>query len=188
MLDKARRKAGELGLETQIDIRLSDIRDMAEFPDNHFAMVLCEGDPLSYCGDHRRATAEFARVVRPGGTVIASVDNRAAALNWLRDADPEAVRRLLEDGDVIPPQEHEEYRYTVHAFTPEELRELFESNGLSVQRIIGKLAVARRLACYASPDPAVQDWLFELELKYNHDPAFYPWAGHLEIAGRKRRR
>ena len=187
MLQKAKKKVEELGLESQIEIVVSDICSMPEFPDHRFAMVLCEGDPLSYCGDPHSAIGEFVRVVEPGGAVIASVDNRASALNWLRDNnDRDAVQRLLETGEVVMPQEREAFRYIVHAFTPEELRTLFESHGLSVERIIGKLAVARRLPWSESKDPTVQAWLYDLELQYNDDPAFYPWAGHLEIVGRKR--
>ncbi len=187
MLGKARKKVSELKLDNQIEIKISNICNMPEFGDNQFAMVLCEGDPLSYCGDHHVAIKELARVVQPGGIVITSVDNRASALNWLRDKDdPAAVEQLLETGKVVMPQGREEFRYVIHAFTPEELRELFESNGLSVERVIGKLVIAHRLACYRSEDPMIQEWLYHLELKYNDDPAFYPWGGHLEIVGRKR--
>ena len=82
MLDKARKKVSELKLDNQIEIKISNICNMTEFGDNQFAMALCEGDPFSYCGDHHAATKELARVVQPGGIVIASVDNRVSALNW----------------------------------------------------------------------------------------------------------
>lgn len=188
MLGKAREKLKELGLENQIEIMISDVCSMPEFPNGHFAMVLCEGDPLSYCSDHEKATAEVARVVRPGGCVIASVDSRTAALGWLRKTDDiEAVREFLETGEVMMPQERKDFCYPIHAFTPEELRELFESNGLSVERIIGKPVIAHRLALSGSKDPKVEEGLYQLELEHNDDPAFYPWGGHLEIVGRKRR-
>jgi hypothetical protein len=96
------------------------------------------------------------------------------------------VQRLLETGDLVSHHEREEFRYVIHAFTPEELRALFESNGLSVERIIGKPVIAQRLAAHESEDPAIQEWLYRLELEYNADPAYYPWGGHLEIVGRKR--
>ncbi len=187
MLEKAKKKVSALKLDNYIEIRVSNICHMPEFKDNQFAMVLCEGDPLSYCGDHHAAIRELVRVVQLKGRVIASVDNRATALGWFKDKDDrEAVQRLLETGKVVPPQEREEFSYVNHAFTPEELRELFESNGLSVERIIGKPVIAHRFAWSKSEDPKVQDWLYHLELKYNDDPAFYPWGIHLEIVGRKR--
>ena len=186
MLEKAREKARELGLEDRIETAVSDIRDMPEYPDDHFAMVLCEGDPLGYCGDHAKAMTELVRVIRPGGRVIASVDNRPAALRWLgKTPDLEAVKRLLETGDVVMPNKREDFRYVVHTFTPEELRELFQLNGLDVERIIGKLVLAHRLSGIESETPQIREWLYELELKHNVDPAYLPWAGHLEIVGRK---
>jgi SAM-dependent methyltransferase len=150
-------------------------------------MVLCQGDPLSYCGDHKKALSECVRVLKPGGALIVSVDNRASALAWLKDSDNrEAIYRLLSTGEVEMPTGKEEFTYTVHAFTPEELRDLFESNGLQVERIIGKPVIVPRLSFYKSEDPEVQEWLYNLELKYNDDPAFYSRAGHLEIVGRKK--
>jgi ubiquinone/menaquinone biosynthesis C-methylase UbiE len=186
MLERARTKLSELKFDKRVEIRISDVCSMPEFEDDQFAMVICEGDALSYCGDHHAATREFARVVRSGGTVVASVDNRASAVNWLRGkGDLEALEQLLETGDVIMPLECEEFSYVVHTFTAEELRELFESYGLLVQRIIGKLVVAGRLECFRSRDPEIQESLHRLELKYSSNPAFLPWAGHLEIVGRK---
>jgi len=187
MLDKAKKKIEELDLHSQIGIMVSDICNMPEFSDNHFAMVLCQGDPLSYCGDHKKALAECVRVLKPGGVLIASVDNRASALAWLKDTtDREAVQQLLETGEVEMPTGKEEFTYTVHAFTPEQLKDLFESNGLQVERIIGKPVIAPRLSFFKSEKAEIQEWLYNLELKYNDDPAFYPRSGHLEIVGRKK--
>lgn len=187
MLDKAMEQVKQLDLQSQIKIMLSDICHIPEFPDDHFDMVLCQGDPLSYCGDHKKALSECVRVLKTGRELIASVDSRTSALNWLKDTeDREAVYRLLHTGEVEMPTGKEEFIYTVHAFTPEELRDLFESNDLSVERIIGKLVIAPRLSFYKSEDPEIQEWLYNLELKYNDDPAFYPRAGHLEIVGRKK--
>ena len=187
MLDKAKNKVTQLGLADRIKMMISDIRDMPEFPDDHFAMVICEGDPLSYCGDHKRALSECVHVLKPSGALIASVDSRSSALNWLKDTeDPEAIKRLLDTGEVEMPTGKEEFTYTIHAFTPEELGDLFESNGLQVERIIGKLVIAPRLSFYKSEDPEIQEWLYNLELKYNDDPAFLSRAGHLEIVGRKK--
>ena len=186
MLARARSKIAEAGLGDRIEVKRSDIRGMPEFADGQFAMVLCEGDPLSYCGDHEAAVRELARVVRPGGAVIVSVDNRASAINWLGEGDLDTVERLIGDGQVLFGPERQEFRYWIHAFTPEELSELFESHGLAVERIIGKPVIANRLAARSSEDPAVQEWLCQLELEHCDDPAYLSWGGHLEIAGRKR--
>jgi ubiquinone/menaquinone biosynthesis C-methylase UbiE len=187
MLKEATAKLANLSLGTQLQTQMGDICAMPEFADDQFAMVLCEGDPLSYCGDHTAAVRELVRVLEPGGALIASVDNRVGGLHWLRDTeDLSAVEDLLAHGMVVPPASSSGARFPVHAFTPQELAGLFEAAGLEVMRIIGKPVVAHRLACSRSADPDVQKRLFELELRYCDDPAFYPWGGHLEIVGRKR--
>lgn len=173
MRAKAGEKVSSLGLEDLIEVRNANILDMPEFAGGSFAMVLCEGDPLSYCGDHERAMSEMTRVLMPGGTMIVSVDNRCQALHWLKDADADVVERFLQSGDVlIPPDRPENERYLCHAFTPTELRELFERHGLTVERMIGKTVLRR-------------EELYVLELRYCDHPDFIQLGGHLEIAGRK---
>jgi ubiquinone/menaquinone biosynthesis C-methylase UbiE len=187
MLDKARENVTARGLGDRIDIRLSDIRDMPEFSDGQFAMVICEGDPVSYCGDHEAAVRELARVVRKSGAVIVSVDNRARVLNWLKQSDDlGAIERAIQYGEILVPAEREELRFLAHAFTPQELRDLFESNGLTVERILGKPVFAGQLGLSNSADPVAQERLCEIELEYCDDPAYVTLGGHLEIAGRKR--
>ena len=186
MLAKARGKVSSLDLGHLVEIRNANILNMPEFADNSFATVICEGDPLSYCGDHHQAMRELTRVLKPGGALIASVDNRASGLFWLREADADAIQRYLETGDVmIPPDRPANERYVCHAFTPTELQELFESNDLSVERIIGK-PVFRRLALGESDDIAVQERLYQLESKYCDNPDYLGLGGHLEIVGRKK--
>lgn len=186
MLEKAREKVDSLGLSDRIQIRESDITHMPEFEDGQFDMIICEGDPLSYCGDHRSAVREFARVVRCHGHVVASVDSRASALSWIASSDDtDAITKLLETGEVLHSHGDGRFSYAVHAFTPAELAELFETEGFEVCRIIGKPVIARRLSLFASSDPEIQEWLYQLELRYGDDPAYIAHAGHLEIAVRK---
>ncbi len=188
MLSVARDKVARLGLTDRVEIREGDICRMPEFADESFSMVLCEGDPLSYCGDHKAAMRELARVVRPGGAVIVSVDNRSSAVRWLREpGDRAAVERLLSIGELMMPGKDGRPLYPIHAFTADELRELLTSNGLAVERIIGKPVLAGRLSGLDAGDIGIQDFLYRLELVYNSDPAHIPWAGHLEAVGRKPR-
>ncbi len=139
-------KVKELALGKQIKIVTSNICDMAEFPNGCFDMALCEGDPISYCGDYKKALAEVVRVTKPGGVVIASVDSRMSALNWLsKEGDRDGVEKLLKTGEVLMPTKIGKLAYPIHAFTTGELKGLFQFNGLSVERIIGKLVLASRL-------------------------------------------
>jgi SAM-dependent methyltransferase len=66
MLEIARKRAGELGLNA--DLRESDAQELP-FPDASFDTVVCT---LSLCNipDDRRAIAEMKRVLRPGGILL----------------------------------------------------------------------------------------------------------------------
>jgi ubiquinone/menaquinone biosynthesis C-methylase UbiE len=66
MLEIARRRADELGLE--VDLRIGDAQAL-DFPDASFDSVACT---LALCTipDDRTAVAEIKRVLRPGGRVL----------------------------------------------------------------------------------------------------------------------
>ena len=79
MLAIARQRAADLGREA--DLRPGDAQAL-DFPDESFDTVLCA---LGLCAipDDRRAVAEMARVLRPGGRLLL-VDHVAASTSVLR--------------------------------------------------------------------------------------------------------
>lgn len=79
MLVIARQRAADLGREA--DLRPGDAQAL-DFPDSSFDTVLCA---LGLCAipDDRRAVAEMARVLRPGGRLLL-VDHVAASASVLR--------------------------------------------------------------------------------------------------------
>jgi ubiquinone/menaquinone biosynthesis C-methylase UbiE len=86
MLDLARRRADELGL--QVDLHVGDAQAL-DLPDASFDTVVCT---LSLCAipDDQRAVAEMWRVLRPGGRLLL-LDHVAGAPQWVR-----AVQWLME--------------------------------------------------------------------------------------------
>jgi ubiquinone/menaquinone biosynthesis C-methylase UbiE len=79
MLVIARQRAADLGREA--DLRPGDAQAL-DFPDESFDTVLCA---LGLCAipDDRRAVAEMARVLRPGGRLLL-IDHVAASASGLR--------------------------------------------------------------------------------------------------------
>ena len=45
------------------------------------SLTLAMGDPLSICSDPHAAVCEMSRITKPGGIVIATADNKFAALD-----------------------------------------------------------------------------------------------------------
>jgi SAM-dependent methyltransferase len=106
--------AAELGIETH----WADLDEPLPFDDASFDVVVA-GELLEHLRDPRRLVAEARRVLRPGGTLVASVPNAYRFKNRLRFLlgrkpeddpthlqmfSPEDVRRLLEGFD--DPQLH----------------------------------------------------------------------------------
>lgn len=87
MVELARRRAEATGREA--DLRVGDAEAL-DLPDAAFDTVVCT---FSLCGipDHRRAIAEMARVLRPGGRLlladhVASARAPLRGVQWLAEA------------------------------------------------------------------------------------------------------
>jgi SAM-dependent methyltransferase len=94
-----------------------------------------------YATDPRRVMEQFCAALKPGGTILFSVEARPGAL--LSDSDlasPAAALAVLDDGVItLPESKH------VHYYTREEARELAQTSGFSVLDVEG--------VCYVPDGP-----------------------------------
>src|SRR5437762_13870996 len=83
MIEQTREKisAAHAARAKRATLVVADIVEMPDVPGETFSLVLAMGDPLSICSDPQRACNEFARITKPGGVVIATADNKLAALD-----------------------------------------------------------------------------------------------------------
>jgi ubiquinone/menaquinone biosynthesis C-methylase UbiE len=118
MLERARERAGELGME--VDLREGDAQDLP-FPGGSFDTVVCT---FSLCNvpDDRRAVAEMKRVLRPGGRLLLLDHIRAASglgravqkaleFVWVRLEGEHLLRRPLEHAKAEGLRIEERERY-----------------------------------------------------------------------------
>jgi ubiquinone/menaquinone biosynthesis C-methylase UbiE len=190
MLQVAQRKIEQENLQQNIETRLVDIRDMSCFPPEHFDLVIAQGDPVSYCLDAEKAVKELARVVKTNGHVIVSVDNKYATIpRFIRERAFDELATFLQTGiltlDDMPGSLVGGFPF--QAFTPEELKALFLTNGLQVVRIIGK-PILTRLIPRESRAEILKEYLesvLRVELMFCDNPSLVGIGGHLEVVGRK---
>jgi SAM-dependent methyltransferase len=159
------------------------------FPDESFDLVLCEGDPVSYCLEaYPRAIAELCRVARPGAAVILGVDNRYEHFTGtLRFGDRARALEILETGRSVCP-----YGLPVHAFTLPELHAAVEAAGADLVEITGKPVLFFELleALSAARGPGFDPWeakdeILALEERLARE-GYASAGGHLQVVARRR--
>jgi ubiquinone/menaquinone biosynthesis C-methylase UbiE len=198
----ARREVRKAGVEDRVkEIVESSITDLSRFTNEHFDAVLCLG-PLSHLierSERERAAIELMRVAKKKAPLFISVFNRYGLF-----------RTLLRSGENLTDSSHEKmfatgihrayyqhpraFRRTggftdAYFFLPNELKELFENNG--VQTLV--LATCQGLSSDLEKDTNTlykdrenwRRWL-KILLQTCTDPCIIGLGNHLLYVGRKR--
>jgi hypothetical protein len=126
------------------------------------------------------------RMSKPGGVVIATADNKLAALDhYVERGNLDALEEFVRAGRTrwLTPDEREQFELTT--FTPATLRRLFERAGLDVMSITGKTIVPVRQNKHLLTHSDAVARLIRLEEELATDPAAAARAGHLQVAARR---
>jgi ubiquinone/menaquinone biosynthesis C-methylase UbiE len=190
MIREARKKIEREGLEGKITVLKQDICKMNVLKSGTFDFVISLGDPVSYCGDHKKAIAELARVAKKGAIVFIGVDSYYRTLARLAaQGRKDEIRRLERTGISMFKDSEIRIEYPQYNFKPDELSELYKQNGLGVIDLFGMANLANRMSkenlMKLSKNGVLFKTLIELELKYASEPSIVGAAGHLGIVGRK---
>lgn len=134
----AKEKVVEANLGDNIEgFYQGDIRDLSRFEDEKFDMVVCYGAPLSYVLENRdKALLEFNRVLKKGGRLALSVNNKWGILKMLLGnqypeffSNPEYwyIDQVMKTGDL---PRHEKVNHPPrHFFEGEEVNNLLRAAG-----------------------------------------------------------
>lgn len=188
MIEQVRGKLADLppARAAKAALVVADIVAMPDLASEAFDLTVAMGDPLSICSDPTAAAREMFRITRPGGVVIATADNKLAAIDhYVERGDLDALEQLIRTGRTnwLTADEREQFELTT--FTPASLRRLFEAAGFEVLSLIGKTIVpVRQNKMLFAREDAVER-LLKLEHELNKDPASAGRAGHLQIAARR---
>lgn len=187
MLDQAERKAEAMGLSDRVTFHKADVTTLEGLADECFGFVTAQGDPLSCVERPGRALKAIARVMQPGGVLVASVDNRWAGMShYLAAADWPGLDRFLKSGQTVWLAANKASQFPLHMFWPGELRKALEAQGFDVLDVLGKtVIITRQMEADAITDPSVQKRLVALELRYGRDPSALGRAAHIQVAARK---
>jgi ubiquinone/menaquinone biosynthesis C-methylase UbiE len=188
MVEQAREKVAELG-ETKArkaTLVVADIVEMPQLAADQFSLVLAMGDPLSICSDPVRAAREMHRITRPGGVVIATADNKLAALDhFVERGNLDALEEFVHRSRTNWLTQDERERFELTTFTPASLRKLFEKSGFEVLAVDGKTIIPVRDNKYLLTHERAAERLLKLEQELAKDPAAAARAGHLQVVARR---
>lgn len=186
MLKVAEKKIEGNNLSNKIKVVRADVKNMRMFQDETFDLVLCEGDPLSYCGDYKKALKELTRVLKKGGYLIASVDNRITNIyHLIKQKKFDEIEDFLRTGNTLIQESSSYIDFPIHAFTHEELKNLFAKNSLKVLRVIGKCVILNRMIDEMLKNKKSYKNILKLCIRLADNPDYINFAGHLEIVGLK---
>ena len=187
MIDQTRQHVQALGPKARhATLLVGDIVDMPELPAGRFTLTLAMGDPLSICQDPAAATREMFRCCAPGGIVIATADNKLAALeHYVEKGDLDALAAFAHTGRTnwLTSDAREQFELTT--FTPAGLRKLFESAGFEVLSLAGKTILPLRTNRKLLEKPNAIATLLRVEQELAKDPSAVARAGHLQIVVQK---
>lgn len=132
MLDVARKKISEAGLDSRIEARQGDITRL-DFGDEAFDMVFCD-HALCFVKDIPRTLRELVRVLKKNSPIVISAQNRYPLSLSLFAQDLQKGTKILDGEEYFLMQG----RLPVQTLFPDNFRALLENNSLRVSKMIGK--------------------------------------------------
>jgi len=187
MIEHTREKLKAMGPKAKrATLIVADIVQMPQVPSDAFQLVLAMGDPLSICSDAQRAANEMARITCSGGIVIATADNKLAAIDhYMQRGSLDALEEFVHGGKTSWLTADERERFELTTFTPASLRKLMERSGFEVLHVIGKPIIPLRQNKKLLESPDSIERLLKVESELARDPSSAAFANHLQIVARK---
>ncbi|MCC8190492.1 MAG: class I SAM-dependent methyltransferase [Planctomycetes bacterium] len=164
----------------------ASIDDCGALPTASYDFIIGQGDPLNCAQRPGRAFKHLASLLRPGGIMLLSVDNRLQGIyHYFKEGDVAGLEEFLRTGRTEWVTDDPAERYGLTMFTPGQLRAMCRERGLELLSLIGKTVLPLRRFRALLEDPAKRETLFRLEESLHAEEAMLANAAHLEFVARK---
>ncbi len=185
MIDQVLGKLDGLPAASRATCRQGDISDLSELPQGHFALATAFGEPLCCTPSPPRALREIRGILRDGGTLVATIDNRFAAIDYyLEKGRPDELEKFLREGRTNwLTREHAE-RFELVTYTPTAVRKLVESCGFRLLDMVGKTVLPMRHHRALLADPADRRAWMKVEKSLWRDADAIGRAPHIQFAAK----
>lgn len=185
MLDQARAKVEPHGDSNRASFLQADLSDLSELAAGRFGLAVALGDPIGCTPQPRKTMKQIKRILRDGGTLVASFDNRLSGIEYyVESGDPATLARFLRDGRTHWLTRDKDERFEIVTFTPRDLVRLVETTGFKLLDLVGKTVLPlRRHRKLLATSRQRRTWA-SIEKKLARDEHALSLASHLQVACR----
>ena len=185
MLEQARQKIEAMGAADRAAFVQADLVDLSALPADSFAGAVALGDPIGCTNAPAGALKHIRRLLTTGGTLLATFDNRLAALDfYLQRGQPAEMATFLRSGRTHWLTKREEERFEIHTYSPAGVHKLLTSAGFEVVEVVGKTVLPMRQHRRLLETPEARRAWAKIERSLSRDPDAIGRAAHLQVAAR----
>ena len=185
MLDQARRKIEAQGGSDKATFVHADLCDLTALQAGRYALALALGEPIGCCQSPPRAMKQIRRILRDDGLLIATFDNRLAAIDFYLDrGDPAELSQFLRSGKTHWLTRDKDEQFEIVTYAPGDVVKLAESTGFEVVEMIGKTVLPMRHHRHLLDTPQKRRTWARIEKKLCRDHHALARAPHLEVTCR----
>lgn len=186
MVDETRRQVEMAGLSGRAAFVQADLIDLSLLEAESFGLALAMGEPIGCAADPSRAVREIARILAPGGVLVATFDNRVACIDhFVEKGDPAELERFVRTGRMHWLTRDRAEQFEIHAFTPDQIGKLLSAAGLVLVEMIGKTVLPMRQHRELLEDPQARRRWSKTEQRLAREPSNLGRCPHLQVTARK---
>lgn len=164
----------------------ASVDDISIIPKESYDFIIGQGDPLNCAKRPDRTLKEFTRILKPGGIMMMSVDNRWAGIyHYFKEDRLDELKDFLKNGKTQWVTDEEAEQYEIIMFTPDQIRTMCEARKLNLLSMIGKTVLPLRRFRDMLKDRERRESLMKLEESLNTTEALLGNAAHLEFVAQK---
>lgn len=186
MLDTTRRKLENTGVADRAEFVHADLVDLSAIEERAYAFAVAFGEPIGCSSSPARAVKEIRKCLIPGGVLVATFDNKLAALDYYLEsaARHDELPKFLKDGVTRWLTQDRDEQFPIHTHTPTQAVKLLEGAGFEILDIVGKTVLPMRHHREYLAEAKGRRFWAKMEKSLWRDRDAIGRAAHIQIAAR----